>query len=158
MRAYLLSVFGIVLAGVILDVVLPAGSINKYIKSIYSIFVVFVLINPIFSFLKQERRFLFTYQDYQLDEKLMEYVYTKRTEAVSTQIANELKKSGITDVDINLKYSIENNELIYNSCLINLDNMTITEDKQHINIYEFITEILLQYTNLSEQEIVFYGG
>ena len=43
MTGYILSVLGIVIAGVFMDVILPSGTIAKYIKGIYSIFVVAVL-------------------------------------------------------------------------------------------------------------------
>ena len=53
MTAYILSVLGIVIAGVIIDVIIPAGSISVYIKSIYSIFVVAVIISPVINFLSK---------------------------------------------------------------------------------------------------------
>ena len=36
MTGYILSILGIVIAGVLIDVIMPSGKINKYIKSIYS--------------------------------------------------------------------------------------------------------------------------
>ena len=52
--------------------------------------------------------------------------------------------------------SINKNEIVYNSCLVNLENLSIKPDKQHINKYEFITKAISTYTNLTYEEIEFY--
>ena len=43
-----------------------------------------------------------------------------------------------------------------NSCTVNMQNLVITSDKQHINKYEFIIEVVREYTNLADEEIIFY--
>ena len=74
MTAYILSILGIVVAGIIIDIIVPSGTINKYIKSIYGIFVVAVIINPIIKFFNQHHDFNFTYKDYEVSEKLLNYI------------------------------------------------------------------------------------
>ena len=56
MTGYILSVLGIVIAGVFMDVILPSGTIAKYIKGIYSIFVVVVLVNPIMKLMTKTKK------------------------------------------------------------------------------------------------------
>ena len=58
------------------------------------------------------------------------------------------------NIDIEVKYSTQNNEIIYNSCLVSLKNMAILEDKPHINKYEFIKEVIVDFTNLNSEEII----
>ena len=69
MTGYILSVLGIIIAGVLIDVIIPNGTICKYVKSIYSIFVVAVLINPIFNLVGKTKDFTFKYDDFK-DGKL----------------------------------------------------------------------------------------
>ena len=73
MTGYILSVLGIIIAGVLIDVIIPNGTICKYVKSIYSIFVVAVLINPIFNLVSKTKDFTFKYDDFKADQKLLEY-------------------------------------------------------------------------------------
>ena len=156
MTGYLLSVLGIVLASVLINIIIPTGELAKYIKSVFSIFVVFVLISPIFTFLNKEQQYMFSYNDYEINEKLINYVFSKRTDETKARIIEELTEQGFEDIDIILSYSAENNELSYNYCTVNLKNMTIRADKQHINKYEFIKNVVIEYTNLTEEEIQFY--
>ena len=61
MTGYILSILGIIVIGILIDIIVPNGAINKYIKSIYSIFVVAVLINPIFGLVKKAEDFTLKY-------------------------------------------------------------------------------------------------
>lgn len=154
MTSYILSVLGIVIAGVFIDVILPSGSISKYIKGIYSIFVVAVLISPITKLLDKD--FKFNYTQIQTDEKLLTYIYNNRTSAQEIEIEQYFEQEGFKGIDICFKYSIENDMIKYNACEINLKNLAINADKQHINKYEFIKSTIINATNLTEEEIKIY--
>ena len=53
MTSYILSILGIIVAGLLIDVIVPNGTISKYIKSIYSIFVVSHTSTKLEKFFKQ---------------------------------------------------------------------------------------------------------
>ena len=154
MSGYILSILGIVVAGVLIDIIVPSGAINKYIRSIYAIFVVAVLVGPIMTLLNKANKFSFEYQDYQLNESILTYIYNKKTESFQDEIIKKLEEEGFSNVDILLNYSIEKDELIYTSCQVNLKNLVISKDKQHINKYEFIKNIIKENTNLKVEEII----
>ena len=154
MTGYILSVLGIVVAGVFIDVLLPSGTISKYIKGIYSIFVVAVLISPITKLLDKD--FKLSYTQIQTDEKLLNYIYNNRAKAQESDLEEYFEVEGFKGVDIQLEFSIENDTLIYNACKINLKNLEINADKQHINKYEFIKSTVTNATNLTEEEIKIY--
>ena len=154
MSGYVLSILGIVLLGVIIDVIIPSGNISKYIKSVFSIFVVAVIISPVVNFLSNKNGIKLEYDNYEMDKQLIEYIFAKRTENEENKIEIYLKDNGFNGIDINLNYSINNNELEYISCTINLKNLVISADKQHINKYEFITKTVKDFTNLTDEEIV----
>ena len=155
MTGYILSILGIVVAGVFIDIIVPAGTINKYIKGIYSIFVVAVLISPVVKFLNKNHDFTIKYEEYNVNDELLDYIFTMRATSLETNIEKALADEGFSNVDIKFTFSIENNELKYNSCNVNLKNLVISADNQHINKYEFIKEALRQNTNLTEQEFIF---
>ena len=154
MSGYILSILGIVLLGVIIDVIVPSGNINKYIKSVFSIFVVAVIISPVINFISNKNGIKLNYSNYEMDKKLIEYIFEKRTENEENRIEKYLQEEGFDKVDININFSINNNELEYISCEINLTKLAISADKQHINKYEFIKEIVKDFTNLTDEEIV----
>ena len=154
MTGYILSVLGIIIAGVLIDVIIPNGTICKYVKSIYSIFVVAVLINPIFNLIGKTKDFTFKYDDFKADQKLLEYICNSRAETLERKIENVLDQEGFENVDIILNFSVESDVMQYNSCMINLENLSINKDKQHINKYEFIKNVVKENTNLTEEEII----
>lgn len=155
MTGYILSILGIVVIGVFLDVIIPSGAINKYIKGIYSIFVVAVIINPVIKFVNKNHNFVINYKEYNENEDLLNYIFNKRATALENDMENILSSNGFSNIDIKLNISIENNELRYSSCKINLENMVISSDKLNINKYEFIKDIIKENTNLTDEEILF---
>lgn len=154
MSNYVLSILGIVVIGIIIDVVIPSGNINKYIKSVFSIFVVSVIISPIVKFISNKNGIKIDYNNYELDAGLVEYIFEKRVDNEEIKIETYLEDEGFKEVDININFSINNNEIEYISCQVNLKNLVISADKQHINKYEFIKEVVKDFTNLTEEEIV----
>lgn len=157
MKGYILSILGIVIAGVFIDIIVPTGTINKYIKSIYSIFVVAVLMNPLIKFLNKKHNFTIKYQEYNINDNLLNYIHNMRASSLETNIEKALKEEGFDNVDIILNFSIENNVLNYNSCTINLQNLVIQADKQHINKYEFIKGVVRENTGLTDEEMIVNG-
>ena len=156
MAGYVLSVLGIVVAGIFLDVIIPSGTINKYIKSVYSIFVVAVLISPIIKLASKSKDFTLNYQSYEINEKLLNFIHKKQVQDKEMIIEKELKIAGFNGVDIIISFSIKDNILVYDSCLANLKNMVIEENNQHINSYEFIKDVVVKHTNLAKEVIMFY--
>ena len=156
MAGYILSILGIVIAGIIIDIIVPSGNINKYIKSIYAIFVVAVILSPLINYLNKEHDLSLHYEDYQVSEQLLNYISKQKVSSLELQIENSLNEEGFSNVDIKINYSIENNELSINSCTVNLQNLVIVAGKQHINKYEFIIEVVQEHTNLTEEVIIFY--
>lgn len=154
MTGYLLSILGIVFAGVFIEIIVPSGNINKYIRGIYSIFVVAVLVNPIMQFMNKTKNFTIKYHEYEVNQNLLNYIYEQRVSEHEDTIELALKNEGFANVDININFSIEKENLVYNSCQINLKNLVISSDKQHINKYEFIKNIVKEGTNLADEEII----
>lgn len=156
MAGYILSILGIVVAGVFIDIIIPSGTISKYIKSIYAIFVLAVIITPIIKFFNNNQGFNLQYQEYEINQNLINYIQTNKIATIENDITLELENEGLFNIDIIINYSIDNNELSINSCTINLENLVISSDKQHINKYEIIKEIVREYTNLTDEEMIFY--
>ena len=54
---WILSIAGIVCLSVIVELILPEGQMNKYIKGVFSFIIVLVIIMPIPNLLKKEYNF-----------------------------------------------------------------------------------------------------
>ena len=155
MKAYIISILGITLCGVLIDIVLPAGSTSKYIKSIYSIFVVAVILNPLITFFAKTKNINLDYNNFKTSQTLIDYINTQKIKSVETTIIEELKQKGVTNIEVKINYDWQNNQLVYKSCLIDLKNMVYQPTDKHTNKYELITEVVQQHTNLSNEVIIF---
>ncbi|MCQ2556334.1 MAG: hypothetical protein MJ149_03280, partial [Clostridia bacterium] len=97
------------------------------------------------------------YTDYETSTPILEFIFNKRVKTTENNIKSTLEQNGFSNVDIILNYSTQNGTLVINSCKVNLKNLVISADKQHINKYEFIGDIIAQETNLTSEVIIFDG-
>lgn len=156
MSSYILTILGIVLAGILIDIIVPTGKINKYIKSIFAIFVVAVILMPVVKFIAKSDDITINYTDYEIEQNLMNYIFSSRVTAYENEIIEVLENNGLSNIDIKINYSINSNELSLNSCEVNLKNMTSSNIEMHNNRYEFIAETIKEITNLTDEVIIFY--
>lgn len=155
MTGYVISILGVVIAGVVIDIVIPSGNINKYIKSIFSIFVVAVLISPIFKVVNNFKGVNLDTHKIEVDENLLNFIYKSQVSNKETNIETDLKERGFEGIDVDIQFSIESNKLKINSCVVILKNMSTIPDNQHIDMYEEIYEVVNDYTGLDIEEITY---
>ena len=157
MQSYLISVLCIVIISVLIEIILPSGQTAKYIKGIFSIFVVYVLINPIVVFLNKD----FDISKYvnesaiNVDETLLKKMYENQIETRQTDLENQLAEDGYTGVKIKLKYKIVDSEIIIEKAYVDLKNLVITENESNINKYDYIRQLVMAQYPLKAEEVVF---
>lgn len=86
---WLLGVVGVVLLGVLADVLLPKGQMSKYVKGIFSVLLIFVLLTPVVNFFRQDMSLTdlinFDAGSYERDESYIDLIEIERQEqALST--------------------------------------------------------------------------
>ncbi len=155
MTAYVLSILGVVVVGVIIDIIIPTGTINKFIKSIYGIFVVLIIITPIINLFKNYQDYELSYTEYEINETLINYINKMKISAMEEEIITRLEENEISGVEVTINYSIENDTLTINSCVIDIKNMSSSSNNSNNNIYEIITEIVQAVTDLDSEVIIF---
>lgn len=157
MQSYILSLLGIVLISVLIEIILPSGQTAKYIKSIFSIFVVYVLINPIVVMLKKD----FDLSNYvnqgniEINETLLKNIYKDQIEAKSKDIEDTLKDEGYEGTKVSIVYKIVANSIVLEKVKINLDNLVITSPNTNINKYQHIRQVVARSVAIDEEDILF---
>lgn len=155
MKEYILSILGIVLIGLIIDIIMPSGNINKYIKSLYSIFVVAIIVSPLLKIIKTGKNFEIKYDSFEMSSSFLKYFGSRQAEELETKIVSSLESEGLNNVNVKLNYEIVDDKTTFNSCEIDIRNMAISLDKQHIDKYEFIIQIVQEITGLEKEVIIF---
>ena len=144
MQAYMLSIVGVVVASVFIDLVMPVGQTSKYIKSIFAIFVIFVLVSPVLNLIsdKEKIKDLVQSDGYNLVDTYLENFYKSKVEAYENEILSVFESYDIHDVDISIEYSVEHNDLIVKSVNVNLKNVVIGDKADNVNLYSLSNEII----------------
>lgn len=156
MSKYILSILGIVVVGVFIDIVIPTGKINQFIKSVYGIFVVLVIANPIISLFKKVSNYQFNYNNYEVNQNLLNYISKMKVEAMEGDIEKRISTEGLNNVKVKINFSQELDNLQINSCNVDLRNMTSSSNKVHSNRYEIVINAVKEVANLDKEVIIFY--
>ena len=157
--AYLLSIVGIVILLVIIDLILPDSKISKYIKSIAAVFVVAVIASPIVKLVNSnwDWHSLFVGSEYQIDENIINNINQQNIEVLEDEITNYLAEQGFEGVKVMVSANFTENELKISYIYVNLCDLVINENLEHIDYYTKIKELITQQINIEGDKIIIYG-
>ncbi len=157
MNTYLLTILGVILLGVMVDIVLPSGSTSKYISGIFAIFVLFTIISPVLSWIKSDYTLkdYFTNTEIQLDYKLLHSMTNSRINEVENDIEQQLKDGGYIGVDISIEFELEENSVKITQVLADLKNLVIKQNSENINKYVYIRQAVQSNIAVAEEVITF---
>ena len=147
MNAWLLSIVGVVSLGVLLEILLADGETSKYIKGVFALAVVLVLVAPIPKFMNKN----FDINEFFGEEMVtqttfLQSVNERRNAERESKVLSELKKADITaekvrifylrgnldDIDVVKVYLKADND---NNKVIEIVSDKIGCDKNRIKIY-----------------------
>ena len=155
--SWLYNVVGIIFLGIIFESLLPVNRINKFIKSIFAIFVVYALITP---FLKITNTIdlsdSFSSIDSSLNNELLNSINNIKNETYSNIIEKSLLNDNIMGVSVEITNIVDKNEYEIANVYINISNLVLNEYITNINKYEVITKHVKNIINVSEDKIIFY--
>lgn len=159
MSGYLLALLGVIVLGVLIDVILPSGSTSKYISGIFAIFVMFVMISPILKFVKSDYKLsdYFTNVDIELNDKLLYSINDNKFNALEQSISNQLKDNGYSNVVIDIQFTLNADNVEITQVLVDLSNLVINQNSANINKYVYIRQVVMEHLMVQEEVIVFSG-
>ena len=158
MTGYLLSIIGVVVLGVLVDIVLPKGEMSKYIKSFFGIFTVLVIISPVPKLLNSNYDFsqlFYNQASTTIDKDFVEVTNKKIVEQLEITVEKNCEKIGYMGVKCEIESILEENKLVIKKVIINLKNLVISQNMVHINKYTEIVQAVKQVINVDKEQIVF---
>lgn len=128
MTAWIMSIVGVVVIGVLIDVLTPEGESNKYVKGVYALIVVLVIASPIAKALKSDIDFSKYFDDaFETDSAFVESVNDDRKDSDEQKITNYLKLRGYENAVVVIFQSVGN---IYGIDRVNVDLTMCTQTKE----------------------------
>lgn len=159
---WILSIAGVVCLSVIVELMLPDGQMNRYIKGIFSFIIIFVIIMPLPSLLGKEFDFsnIFDYEEISVDD---DYIYQLNLDKINIareEIENEIESHGYENIKIYINADIFNNSLTFKSITVDISDLVISKNAEHNNITkikEDITDIILNHVQIEKEDILYDG-
>ena len=142
--SWILSLVGLAFLGVMIDIVAPSGSINKFIKSVFSIFILFVLVSPLQNLVRNGIKNIELSSNTNLEQDEEFLIKYNQNFAVhfSERLKNRLENEGFEGINVTILPSLT--DLNFNILEIQIDKskLVLTNEIKNININEKIKEII----------------
>lgn len=155
--SWLLSVIGIVVFGVLINLILPEGEIQKYIKAIFSVFVVFIMIYPILNIDISKinyDEFFYNQTSVTVDEKYLENYKEKYRESLQNQCETVLNNNGYQNVRVEIYLNLSSEKFEIEKIYVNLKNLVINGNSVHIDKYKEIKSIIVSLLDVEEGKVI----
>lgn len=155
--SWILTICGICILSVIIDLILPDGQTSKHIKAVFSYIVILVVIAPIPSVFNKN----FNIDDiFQADEIVIDnnYIYQLnqyKLDKLKNDIESDIIKKNILGVEIAISADVFNVDLEIKAIYVDLFNLVIDEKNQHINIEIVIVECIQNHIEIEKEKIFF---
>lgn len=151
---WLLSVAGIIILGVLCEMIIPDGQMNKYVKTIFSFAVLLVLIMPLPNIFRTELDINSILEfNPALQENYLEQVNLDKLNLMSNSINKQIKDAGIEGVEVYINSNIFSSTLEVYGVGVNLKNMKSDVDKSTAKTT--ILKIIRSFKELSSVEVNF---
>ena len=152
MTAWIFSIIGIIFLGVMLEIVIPDGKTNSFIKSIYSIILMFVIVNPIIKIFNKDTLDL---SSINIVENNQDIITEQKLTEIKFLIERHLLDNGIMGVDVEVKGYSTNKDIIISEINVDISNIGILEKDEHINKYKLITMLIKEKVEVDEKNIIY---
>lgn len=153
--SWLLSIIGIVIIGSLIDIVLPEGTISKYIKGIYSLIVIFVIINPLIQLFDNKIQLNNNYEML-VDEQFLNLVQEDKINYLEANLTTQLKLAGLKNVEIKIQAKNSENALKIDTVYVFFNNLVIDKKDEHIDKYQVAEDIILNNLKIDKEQIIYY--
>lgn len=157
MNEYILALLGVIILGVIVDVLMPSGQLSSFIKTIYSVFVIFIIISPISNIISTgfDISSFFNNSAVEVDGDLLYIIYDDAADELESYITTQCEDIGFYNIIADISVSTTLLNFSVESVIIDISNLVIITDENHINKYDEIIEIVTGVINIEEEDIVF---
>ncbi len=159
---WIMSIAGIICLSVIVELMLPDGQMNRYIKGIFSFVIILVIIMPIPNLIGKEINFsnIFDYDNVAVDEDYIYQLNLDKINIVRDEIENDIQLHGYENVKIYIDCDIFDNAMKFESITVDITNLVISENAEHKNIAKIkddITDIIQSHLQIDRGSILYDG-
>ncbi len=156
---WVISVVGIVLLSILADIILPHGQTNKYIKNIFAIITVFVIVTPLpslFENVSYQGDLIMQQETPVVDENFLNQLAISKQAEKETVLTNIFKENGYSNINANVHILFEEGVFKIDLIEINIKNAVIRDEDKNINIKENLLKLVIDACDVSKDRVIFY--
>lgn len=155
--SWILSIVGVVVVGVIIDLIMPDGQMSKYIKGIVAIFTVLVIVLPLPKLANQEISFDFN-TNIAIDSELIYTINENKVEQLNDILEKKLDENGYGNIEVSINADLYSYDLKIEKVFVDLSQAVINEEITNIDKYTTdIKSIVKEVLKVEEDDILIDG-
>jgi len=160
MKNWILSIGAVIILTSILTLILPNSKLGKNIKSIFSLMIVLIILQPIVKLKDGRMNFdkINTEQAIILQDDFIHYIAEQKITNYEHKCQNFLIEKGINNAKTSIDYIVNTNGQV-EIILVNVDltNSVINSDLEHIDITEVICYEFSKILNVDKNKVKING-
>lgn len=156
MTFWLVSIVGIVGLTLLVDIIVPEGQSNKYIKGVMAAVTMLVLIQPLPAVLNGSLDIgeYFDTEDAYIDERLADELTKIKSAQIESSVSALLDGKGIKNTIVDVVFENEFDYIV----IINLRNVVIDKNLNHIFSSKLVSSYLEKELGIPGQRIKIYDS
>ncbi len=157
--AWILSIAGVSVLSILIDLFLPSGQTNGYIKTIFNYVIVFIIIAPLPKLIKSDidTSNIFTETEIVLQEDYIYQLNRDKLTMLEKGIESTLDSKGLKNVDISISADIFTTVMKIDTIYVDFSNLVIVDNDEHIDIENEVVEVIISFVDIEKENIVFSG-
>ncbi len=153
---WILGIVGISALGILVDVLVKKGETEKYIKGVFGLFTLFVVVSPIPEILKMnynfEEIFELSSTAISYDEDFVGYVYTEKYDGLERTLSEFINANYSVDADVDV-YFVESCPEKIDLVYVYLKNSGIHGEEENKYIIEETRQALADRLNITKNQV-----
>ena len=160
LSSWVVSIAGICILSVLIDLFLPSGNMSSHIKNIFNFVIILVIIAPLPNIIKNYKNdytSFITTSDIELQNDFIYQVNRDKLTALKNEIDAKLISKGYQNIEISIYADIFTSNMVIENIYVDLSNLVIENNGQHIDIKKEVEIVILSVLDIDKEAIEFSG-
>lgn len=154
--SWVMSICGVSILSVLVDLFLPEGQTNKHIKNIFSFAILLVMIAPLPNLIKSAPSIssMFDDFDYTIQTEYIYGVNRSKVEKLCDEIEDELTEKGILNAQVEISADTYDFNLRIDGVFVNLEQMVLSDKVNKNEIYDIVYDCVCKKINIKKEKVM----
>ena len=153
---WVLQIIGLVVVGVIIDIVFGGRKLCNILKTIVAVFLMIVIISPLKTIDFNNFNINNFTNPIEIDKDMIEEIQTDLVNAMEKDIEKSLENNGFMSVKIQIDCEQNDETLNIKTIFVDLTNMVLLSENLNIDKYTKIIAIISKEVTIEREDVVFY--